>query len=141
MDPIDPFKPIVGDDAGYVTPRLNQLPEDYGFSALTQHDDCPLTNAMWTKLIDFANRYYRHFEIVGRTYEDFQANLQLSYDIGADTLERQLRFMETISLSPFSEGPRRLHTTYKTPTRVDMTIQRTSTWMTNPQITAPLRTI
>lgn len=90
MDPIDPFKPIVGDDAGYATPRLNQLPEGYGFSALTQHDDCPLTNAMWVKLIDFASRYYRHFEIVGRTYEDFQTNLQLSYDIGADTLERQL---------------------------------------------------
>ena len=87
---MDNFDPITGDDLGYHTPRLEQLPEGFGFSALGKHDDCPLTNAMWDKLIDFANRYYRHFEIVGLTYKDFQENLQLSYDIGADTLERQL---------------------------------------------------
>lgn len=90
MKLLDNYDPIVGDDLGYRTPRLNQIPEGFGFSALEKHTDCPLTNEKWETLIDFASRYYRHFEIVGLTYKDFQDNLQLAYDIGADTMERLL---------------------------------------------------
>lgn len=87
---IDKYPDIIGDDLGYNSPRYSQVPSGYGFESIQKHDDCPLTNAKWDTFVDFAKRYYRHFEIVGRTWKDFADNLQLSYDIGADTLERQL---------------------------------------------------
>lgn len=90
MEPLPMYDDIVGDDLGYRTPRLSQVPTGFGFDSIKKHDDCPLTNAKWDTFVDFAKRYYRHFEIVGRTWQDFADNLQLSYDIGADTLERQL---------------------------------------------------
>lgn len=90
MEPLTPYNEIIGDDLGYRTVRLSAVPDGYGFESVKPHDDCPLTKASWERFVDFAKRYYRHFEIVGRTYQDFADNLQLSYDIGADTLERQL---------------------------------------------------
>lgn len=90
MEPLTPYNEIIGDDLGYRTVRLSAVPNGYGFESVKPHDDCPLTKASWTKFTDFAKRYYRHFEIVGRTYQDFADNLQVAYDLGADTLERQL---------------------------------------------------
>lgn len=90
MQLLDNFDPIVGDDLGYHTTRYNKVPAEYGFKALQSRDSCPLTKAKWDDLVDFAERYYAKFEIVGETYQDFKDNLQLFYDKGADTFERQL---------------------------------------------------
>lgn len=90
MKLLDNYDPIVNDDIGFTHPRLYQVPDGFGFGALTKHNDCPLTNNQWNKFVSYASRYYRHFEIVGRTYTDFQENLQLAYDAGADTMERLL---------------------------------------------------
>lgn len=90
MQLLDNFDPIVGDDLGYHTTRYNKVPAEYGFKALQSRDSCPLTKAKWNDLVDFAERYYAKFEIVGETYQDFKDNLQLFYDKNADTFERQL---------------------------------------------------
>ena len=90
MQLLDNFDPIVGDDLGFHTVRYNKVPADYGFRSLQSRDSCPLTKAKWDDLIDFAERYYSKFEIVGETYQDFKENLQLFYDKNADTFERQL---------------------------------------------------
>ena len=90
MQLLDNFDPIIGDDLGYHTTRYNKVPADYGFRSLQSRDSCPLTKAKWDDLIDFAERYYSKFEIVGETYQDFKENLQLFYDKNADTFERQL---------------------------------------------------
>ena len=87
---LDNFDPIVGDDLGYHTTRYNKVPSEYGFKSLQSRESCPLTKERWDDLIDFAERYYSKFEIVGATYQDFKENLQLFYDKGADTFERQL---------------------------------------------------
>lgn len=87
---LDNFDPIKGDDLGINGPRYSKVPQGFGFESLTQRADCPLTNARWADLIDFAKRYYAKFEVNGETWADFRDNLQLMYDKGADTFERLL---------------------------------------------------
>lgn len=87
---LDNFDPIVGDDLGHHTTRYNKVPSEYGFKSLQSRESCPLTKEKWADLIDFAERYYSKFEIVGETFQDFKENLQLFYDKNADTFERQL---------------------------------------------------
>ena len=90
MEPIGQFEPIIGDDLGFKTCRYFDVPEEYGFKALQNHTDTPLTNERWDLLIKFAESWYYQYEIVGRTFADFLRILQNAYDIGADTLERVL---------------------------------------------------
>lgn len=90
MERITEFKPIYGDTVGYKAPRLEQVPNNFGFDSVIPHDDCPLTISRWDKLTAFATKWYRKYEIVGETYADFALNLQLAYDAKADTIERQL---------------------------------------------------
>ena len=87
---LDNFDPIIGDDLGINGPRYSKVPAGFGFDSLKQRADCPLTNARWDDLIDFSNRYYAKFEIMGETWADFRDRLQLFYDKGADTFERLL---------------------------------------------------
>ena len=90
MQLIDNFDPIIGDNLGYATMPYNRVPAGYGFDTIAPKADCPLTTAKWAELIDFAQRYYAKFEIVGDTLTDFKDNLQTYYDKGADTFERVL---------------------------------------------------
>lgn len=85
---LEPYKPKRGDDMGIIYPRYSQVPQEYGFQSIQPRSACPLTIQIWDELIDFAERYYYKFEIVGSTWVDFQSNLQLMYDKNSDTFER-----------------------------------------------------
>lgn len=91
MDRLNEPKSILGDTIGYLSPRYEQIPDEYGFDSVQPSAiRCPLTARKWDELIDFAKRYYAKFEVVGETYVDFANNLQLFYDKGSDTFERLL---------------------------------------------------
>lgn len=91
MEKLPTPKDIIGDTIGYVAPRYEQIPPQYGFDNIVPDANrCPLTYAKWDELINFAKRYYAKFEVNGETYIDFANNLQLYYDKGSDTFERLL---------------------------------------------------
>lgn len=90
MEPMKQFKPIVGDNLGYVSTQYRNVPRSLGFHGLNWPEDKPLSLAVKDKLIDFAERFYRDFEIVGKTYVDFSLNLQVDLDLNIDTLEKML---------------------------------------------------
>ena len=90
MEPMKQFKPIVGDNLGYVSTQYRNVPRSLGFHGLSWPEDKPLSLAVKDKLIDFAERFYRDFEIVGKTYVDFSLNLQVDLDLNIDTLEKML---------------------------------------------------
>lgn len=90
MEKLKPFERILGDTIGYCNPRYEDVPEGFGFESIANRPECPLTNQQWGDLIDFAQRYYRKFEIVGETWADFAYNLQTEYNRNSDTFERLL---------------------------------------------------
>lgn len=81
---------IIGDDLPYNTQWYRKVPEGFGFNALTYPSDRPLTYALKDKLNEFANDYYRNWEIVGTTYADFQTNLEVALLENIDTFEKML---------------------------------------------------
>ena len=90
MEPLSNFKPIIGDDLGYFSTKYSNVPRSLGFHGLSWPEDKPLSYAVKDKLIDFAERFYRDFEIIGKTYYDFSLNLQNDLDLNIDTLEKML---------------------------------------------------
>lgn len=90
MEPLSNFKPIIGDNLGYVSTQYRNVPRSLGFHGLNWPEDKPLSLAVKDKLVDFAERFYRDFEIVGKTYVDFSLNLQVDLDLNIDTLEKML---------------------------------------------------
>lgn len=85
---------ILGDDLPYVTQIYRKVPNGFRFDNLVFPTDKPLTLAVKDKLIDFANRYYRNHEIVGKTYVDFFESLQVSLDLNVDNFEKLLEVYE-----------------------------------------------
>ena len=85
------YLPDVGDDLPYETQVYSRVPEPWRVKNIVLHDDVPLTTAAWGKLYPIIERYYRNYEICGRTYADFFDSLQSAYDVDADTLERHLK--------------------------------------------------
>lgn len=83
--------PIYGDDNPTISQWYRDVPADFTFSRLTYKSDCPLSIALKDKLSEYADRYYRNFEIVGMTYVDFFENLQLSLDENIDNFEKFLK--------------------------------------------------
>lgn len=90
MEKLTRFNPIIGDDLPYVSQTFRRVPAKYGFNALTYPSDRPLTYALKDALNDFATSYYRNHEIIGETYEDFQANLQSDLLLNIDTFEKMM---------------------------------------------------
>lgn len=81
---------IIGDDLPYNTQWYRKVPEGFRFDDLSYPTDRPLTFALKDKLNEFANDYYRNFEIVGTTYADFFTNLQCNLLENVDTFEKML---------------------------------------------------
>ena len=81
---------IIGDDLPYNTQWYRKVPEGFGFDALNYPTDRPLTYALKDKLNEFANSYYRNWEIVGTTYADFQTNLEVALLENIDTFEKMM---------------------------------------------------
>lgn len=90
------WNPIHGDDLPYYTNYLRDNPEGFHFVNLVQDDDMVLTNAIWNELIDYAERYYADYEVVGTTLQDFLNGLQLSYDGNKKVFENMLSNMPYI---------------------------------------------
>ena len=89
---LDRFAPIAGDDAGLHTIRYDKVPDgfrltDLAFPPVETH---PLYNAVKDRLLDFADRWYSGWEIVGDTYAEFLFNCQLALDEKVDNLEKFL---------------------------------------------------
>ena len=90
MDKLNNFKPILGDDLPYNTLYYRDIPDGFGFDALPFTTDHPRTYAIKDKLVDYATKYYRRYEIVGETITDFYINLCTDYLDNVDTLEKML---------------------------------------------------
>lgn len=74
------WNPIEGDDLPYYTIALRDCPKGFHFSNIVKDDSLTHLNAMWDALIDYAERYYSEYEVVGSTLQDFLHGLQLSFD-------------------------------------------------------------
>ena len=112
MKPLSNFKPIIGDNLGYNTTQYKNVPRSLGFHGLSWPEDKPLSLAVKDKLIDFAERFYRDFEIVGKTYVDFSLNLQVDLDLNIDTLEKMLEvYNDDIAKPTQSRTIRRIYDT------------------------------
>lgn len=88
------WNPIKGDDSPYWTIALRDCPEGFHFENLTQDETCIHTNEIWDELIDYAERYYEDYEIVGNTFTDWLRGLQLSYDSYKLVFENVLKNLE-----------------------------------------------
>lgn len=77
---LNKWNPIRGDDDPYYTLALRDCPEGFHFVNLVKDDTLTHTNEMWDLLVDYAERYYADYEVVGNTLKDFLNGLQLSYD-------------------------------------------------------------
>lgn len=89
---LDRFAPIAGDDAGLHTIRYDKVPDGFRLTdlAFPPVDTHPLSNAVKDRLLDFADRWYDGWEIVGDTYTEFHFNCQLALDEKVDNLEKFL---------------------------------------------------
>lgn len=95
------FEPITGDDLPVYSLALRDVPDGYGFESVTVDADThPLSSAVWNRLIEFAKSYYRNWEIVGATLSDFKVNLQVDWDLNADTLEKMLEVYDSDIAKP-----------------------------------------
>ena len=95
--------PIEGDDKPYWTIFLKDCPEGYHFVNLNPDETLVNTYEIWDELIDYAERYYADYEIVGNTLTDFLRGLQLSYDSYKLVFENVLKNLEYIR---FDKRPR-----------------------------------
>ena len=89
---LDRFSDIVGDDAGHWTTPYRKVPDGFRLTDLVfpPSETHPLSNAVKDKLLDFADRWYDGWEIVGDTYTEFHFNCQLALDEKVDNLEKFL---------------------------------------------------
>lgn len=74
----------------FTSERYKDIPAEFKFNKLVVPDRCPFLNSSKATLTELADRFYKHYEIVGDTYVDFFEHLQLKLDMRADTLERIL---------------------------------------------------
>lgn len=74
----------------FTSERYKDIPAEFKFNKLVVPDRCPFLNSNKATLTELADRFYKHYEIVGDTYVDFFEHLQLKLDMRADTLERIL---------------------------------------------------
>lgn len=90
MEKLTKYLPISGDDDGIFSIPLRNVSDEYNFKSLEFPATHPLTYAVKDKLVDFANKYYRNYDIVGYTVSDFAWNLQIDLMENLDTFEKML---------------------------------------------------
>jgi len=103
INPIDTnnWKPVLGDDIPYSTMRLRDAPTGYHFANITMDENLTETYAIKDTLLDYAERYYRDWEINAPTLASFLDGLQLAYDTNKLVFEKML---ETIKTVKFDKG-------------------------------------
>lgn len=90
MEKINEFKPVIGDDLPYFTIALREVPRGYHFRDLVIPTRAINTNLIKDRLLDYCERHYRNFEIVGVTIGDWFTELQLCVDRNIDNFEKFL---------------------------------------------------
>lgn len=87
---MDNFKPITGDDNPILTIALREIPKGYHFKDLVFPERTPLSLAVKDRLCDYAERFYRNYEILGISIADWFIDLQLALDENIDNFEKFL---------------------------------------------------
>ena len=107
---IPKFDPITGDDLPYLSVRYSEVPKGFRITDLEPIADAPLSTKYWQRLTQFADLHFRNHEIIGSTYVDFFSNLQDSYYLNADTLEKALEvYFDDIAKPTQSRTIKRTH--------------------------------
>lgn len=94
------FKPIVGDNNAYWTIRYKDVDDENKIGSLAPNADCPLTVALWSRLVEEFNEYYEDWEINGVTEYAFFRTLKNTYKMNADTLERLIEVYDSDIAKP-----------------------------------------
>lgn len=116
---LDKFGEIVGDDSAYHTMKYWKVPTGYRLSNLTFPPESthPLVNATKDRLIGYAERWYKHWEINGKTIADFHENCQLALEENVDNLEKFLEvYWSDISKPVLGRTVKRTYDTANTDT-------------------------
>lgn len=124
MEKLTPYNPTVGDNLGFNTMRYENIPNGFRFTDLSFPTDSPLTYALKDKLVDFADKYYRNYEIVGTTFTDFFTSLQLDLLENIDTMEKMLAVYDEDIAKPTQS--RTIKRTYDLVDTTDQTGENTS---------------
>lgn len=90
MEKMREFNPVIGDDLPYFTIALREVPRGYHFRDLVIPPRAVNTNLIKDRLLDYCERHYRNFEIVGVTIGDWFTELQLCVDRNIDNFEKFL---------------------------------------------------
>ena len=107
---IQRFKPVVGDDLPYHSIVYKDVPQGFRITDLEPIANAPLSTQYWQRLTQFADLHFRNHEIVGKTFVDFYENLQDSYYLNADTLEKALEvYFDDIAKPTQSRTIKRTH--------------------------------
>lgn len=93
-----PWKPIKGDDAPFRTIALRDCPIGFHFDEIEPDVNLDCTIEYWSELIEYAERFYSDYEIVGITFVDWLNGLQLNYDKNKYKLETVLSNIDKIKL-------------------------------------------
>ena len=109
------WRPVPGDDGPYLTMSYRDVPKGFRITDLEPTANAPLTAQYWTRLTQYADLHYRNHEVIGKTLMDFFNNLQDSYYLNADTLEKALEvYFEDIAKPTQSRTIKRTHTESET---------------------------
>lgn len=81
-------EPIIGDNYPYYSMVYDTVPDGYRIGDLVFRPEWTYLNQLKDRLVNSANEYYRNYEIVGKTVNDFFRGLQNALDINADTFEK-----------------------------------------------------
>ena len=107
---IQRFEPVVGDDLPYHSIVYRDVPQGFRITDLEPIANAPLSTQYWQRLTQFADLHFRNHEIVGKTFVDFYENLQDSYYLNADTLEKALEvYYDDIAKPTQSRTIKRTH--------------------------------
>ena len=105
------WRPVPGDDGPYLTMSYRDVPKGFRITDLEPVANAPLTAQYWTRLTQYADLHFRNHEVVGKTLMDFFNNIQDSYYLNADTLEKALEvYYEDIAKPTQSRTIKRTHT-------------------------------
>ena len=109
------WRPVPGDDGPYLTMSYRDVPKGFRITDLEPVADAPLTAQYWTRLTQYADLHFRNHEVIGKTLMDFFNNIQDSYYLNADTLEKALEvYNDDIAKPTQSRTIKRTHSETET---------------------------
>lgn len=97
IDRMRTFKPVLGDDNPFYTMVLNDCPSGFHFENLTPDTSLIKTTAIWNKLIEYCELFYKQYEIVGKTLKDWLDGLQISYESNKYRFEKILDSLDSVT--------------------------------------------